>query len=66
MATTTTDIDLLTTVLRLRQEQFPDVPEDLVRSVLKAEQECGENRTEAYRRIQAMLQEQLRKEGFAC
>ena len=58
--------ELTETVLKLRMESFPDLPESLVTKILEIEREFPENRPEARRLIEAALIEQLRTEGHAC
>ncbi len=58
--------ELTETVLRLRNESFPDVPESLVTLVLEIEQQHPENRLEARRLIEAAIMDQLRSEGHSC
>lgn len=58
--------ELTDTVLTLRAETFPDIPESLVTRILEIEREFPDNRPEARRLIEAALLEQLRREGHAC
>jgi len=48
--------ELEETVERVRSKLFPELPSDLVRSILQSESECVESRTEAMRLVGAAIQ----------
>jgi len=58
--------ELTETVLKLRGNSFPDLPEVLVSRILEIERLHPENRPEARRLIEAAILDQLRNEGHAC
>lgn len=47
--------ELVQTIIKLKEEIYPDLPSDLVIKILEIEQECLENRAEAPRRIQEAI-----------
>ncbi|MDA3937459.1 MAG: hypothetical protein PF636_11520 [Actinomycetota bacterium] len=55
--------DLRDTIQRLRQEKYPDLPEDLVAEIIATEEDCPENRQEAIRRIRELIEAHLNTTG---
>jgi ribonucleotide reductase beta subunit family protein with ferritin-like domain len=52
-------MDLLSTIMELRQKQFRDLPEDLVREIVEIETRYAEDRTEALKRVDQALERYL-------
>jgi len=55
--------DLRDTIQRLRQEKYPDLPENLVAEIIATEEDCQENRQEAIRRIRELIEAHLNATG---
>ena len=52
-------MDLLSTILELRQKQFAHLPEDLVKEIVTIEMDYAENRSEALKRVEQALERYL-------
>ena len=54
-----TNQELLDTIEEIRKKNYPNVPADLVKQIVMAEQNFIENRSEAYKRISQAIDEYL-------
>jgi hypothetical protein len=52
-------MDLLATILELRQKQFTHLPEDLVAEIVRIEIDYAEDRSEAQKRVEQALEKYL-------
>lgn len=52
-------MDLLSTILELRQKQFAHLPEDLVKEIVSIEIHYAEDRAEALKRVNQALERHL-------
>ncbi len=48
--------DLLTTIQKLRQERFSDIPEHLVTEIISIEEAYAGDRAEAYKRVSQAIE----------
>jgi hypothetical protein len=52
-------MDLLSTILELRQMRFPNLPEDLVKEIVSIETDYAEDRAEGFKRVNQALERYL-------
>ena len=57
--------ELLDTIEKIREGQFPDIPAQLVKEIVLVERDYTDNRQEAYKRISALIDAHLDNKAAA-
>jgi hypothetical protein len=61
----TPEEELLDTIEEIRRKQYPELPAELVKQIIRTEQAYPDDRSEASRRISEAIDQQLNREGDA-
>jgi hypothetical protein len=61
----TPEEELLDTIEEIRRKQYPELPAELVKQIIRTEQAYPDDRSETSRRISEAIDQQLNREGDA-